>query len=602
MADGPKPSRIIKFDEKAAEDEQQDDDEEPPFTREDDKILREMKDEIIHAKSQKAIYKRIQKMVSSGMQWPQGLLCYARMIISSLGEPQYPRHSDVQWRNRFTTVVLPLLNKKQVTGPPSSASPRSSEVAAEEKPDPKLPEEVEAKAPSPSPQAGPSVADKSRRTRAIGVGSSKMGQAMSAPATESPRAPATEPPRAKVRQSYPATKARRTLFNLDTSNAQSGENGGKPHTPVHQGAQAPKPPRSPKGRPTRELTISPRRPISAASPALHHVRVQQWRTEVSQHPRAEGFDSQEQAILNQIQNEISEISPILPENSLFLPGSPSPALDKVVDNKRKREIEPDAEPSEAPMSKKRTKLAGIIEIPSTSDAEVDSRSDVISNAQFPSTPPSRPSRPSGQVRRASPTLSDLDSLRPAPPTSSRIASSAIKEKPRSYYEMSTQALYDEIPDADQESLTSDIIPGLEVIDEEPEDKEVGGTPSKSKDGDVFASRPTGKGKGRGGMNGGMNGINGHRANGHHRLDFSKTPDHEMDLDIDPEDGEREEVDEAAIQREEAEIAAYLEDKSRQYGVSQKDVIGAIERTSGEKALVDVVLKYLRETRGRYGLW
>lgn len=59
MPDGPKPTRTINFDDNEVQS-----DEEPRFTRADDEILMGMKDEIIHAANEKAVYRKIQRKVS----------------------------------------------------------------------------------------------------------------------------------------------------------------------------------------------------------------------------------------------------------------------------------------------------------------------------------------------------------------------------------------------------------------------------------------------------------------------------------------------------------------------------------------------------------
>ena len=61
MPDGPKPTRKIDFDD--FQPTPSGDDDEPYFTRADDNILMDMKDEIIHAANEKAVYKKIQRQV-----------------------------------------------------------------------------------------------------------------------------------------------------------------------------------------------------------------------------------------------------------------------------------------------------------------------------------------------------------------------------------------------------------------------------------------------------------------------------------------------------------------------------------------------------------
>lgn len=58
MPDGPKPTKKIDFADFPARD-----DDKPYFTRADDKILMDMKDEIIHAANEKTVYKKIQRQV-----------------------------------------------------------------------------------------------------------------------------------------------------------------------------------------------------------------------------------------------------------------------------------------------------------------------------------------------------------------------------------------------------------------------------------------------------------------------------------------------------------------------------------------------------------
>lgn len=61
MPNGPMPTKKIDFDDFQPTPDGADD--EPSFTRADDKILMDMKDEIIHAANEKAVYRKIQKQV-----------------------------------------------------------------------------------------------------------------------------------------------------------------------------------------------------------------------------------------------------------------------------------------------------------------------------------------------------------------------------------------------------------------------------------------------------------------------------------------------------------------------------------------------------------
>jgi len=61
MPDGPKPTKKINFDDFQLTPDVADGG--PHFTRADDKILMDMKDEIIHAANEEAVYKQIQRQV-----------------------------------------------------------------------------------------------------------------------------------------------------------------------------------------------------------------------------------------------------------------------------------------------------------------------------------------------------------------------------------------------------------------------------------------------------------------------------------------------------------------------------------------------------------
>ncbi|KAF8420210.1 hypothetical protein EV426DRAFT_701763 [Tirmania nivea] len=560
MPDGPRPTQKIDFD-----DFQPTPDEggEPYFSRADDEILMDMKDEIIQAANEKAVYKKIQR--------------------------QHPHHSDIQWRNRFTTTLLPLINKREVEklpvqeGEADDVSPRLSEALSEEQPDLEAviaAEQQPADEPPPSPEpaspepaslelapAAGTKASNSRQAADHVASYSTMGQALSTPK------PAEKAHRARhsLRTGEKAGSAPPSCYVNVTNGSSSHEQGGTPHTPPHHETQLLKPPRSPKGHPTRDLTISPRpKTEPVISPAPQHVRVQQWRADVSRHSVEKEIEDDSEVLL-QIKNEISENSPQLPSNTGFQAGSPSSALDRVVDNKRKRgaDVEP-VTPRAATHKRLKAVKQSEMEVPSTPEPETAQSKD-----RFPSTPPARP----GNVRQPSPTFSDPDSLKPAPPTSSRLVSSAVKVK-KSYHEMTTQAIYDSIPDDDEEPLVNEDIPGLGDIEEEAEeDDEDDFAPQKVRDEDVF-----GTSKKKANDSKGENG----------KLNFQAPPP-AFDMDLDGE--EESELDEEAAKRQEEELANYLAEKAAQYGVGKRDVIEAIERTSGDKALVDVVLDWKVQNKG-----
>ena len=67
MPHGPKPNRVIKFDDVASRYEQPRD-EQLQFTCADDKILMDVKDEIINAPNEKAVYWHIQEKVRLAQQ------------------------------------------------------------------------------------------------------------------------------------------------------------------------------------------------------------------------------------------------------------------------------------------------------------------------------------------------------------------------------------------------------------------------------------------------------------------------------------------------------------------------------------------------------
>jgi len=501
---------------------------------------------------------------------------------------QHPHHSDIQWRNRFTTILLPLINKKEVVGPPvqeegeaDDVSPRPSEALPEEQPDPQVqvpeavivaeqqPADEPPPSPSPAPAAGADASSSQPVTDHV-VNYSAMGQALSTPEpAEKAR---------KARHSLPtgekAGSAPPSGYVNVTNDSPSGELDGMPYTPSHHGTYLLKPPRSPNGHPTRDLTISPRpKTEPVASPALQHVRVQQWRADVSRHSAEEDIEDDDEVLL-QIRNEISENSPRLPSNEGLQAVSPSSAIDRVVDNKRKRgaDIGP-VTPKATTHKRLKVVKRSATEVPSTPTPEPET---APSKDQFPSTPPAR----AGNVRQPSPTFSDPDSLKPAPPTSSRLVSSVVKVK-KSYHEMSTQAIYDNIPDDDEEPLVNEDIPGLgdteEEAQEDNEDDDF--APQKVKDEDVFGTskRKTSDSKG-----------------GNGTLNFQAPPP-AFDMDFDVE--EESELDEEAAKQQEEELVIYLAEKAAQYGVGKRDVIEAIERTSGDKALVDVVLSWKVENPG-----
>lgn len=510
-------------------------------------------------------------------------------------DTQHPHHSDIQWRNRFTTVLLPMINKKEVEKTPvqegeaEDVSPRSSEVLPEEQPDPHVPEAIEAAEQQPAEETPPPVPigegkkTQNRRASDQAVDYSQMGQA--------PSSRELSIKAHKTRHSLPAEEtADPTLPPGDDSTDSillPGEVE-KIHTPTHHETQLLQPPRSPKGHPTRDVTISPRvKSESEPSPAQQLVRVQQWRTDVSRHKKANDDD---QALLSQLRNEITDVSPLLPSNAEFQPGSPSSAIDRVVDNKRKRTVEPEPVTPKN-LSLKRLKIVKRIEAEILSTPEPENTANTALHAPFPSTPPSPPPAvTTSGVRKRSPAFSDFDSVIPAPPISSRIVSSAVKVN-TSYQEMSTQALYDNLPEQDEDILMNGDIPGLEnVVEEEAEEDEKEEeddddfAPPKFKDEDVFVSTAKGKGRESQGGNG--------------TIDFETAQEAFDEQDSgDEEEDESEEFDEETAQEQEEEVANYLAETAAKFGVGQKEVIEAIERTSGERALVDVVLTWRLKGKG-----
>lgn len=446
-------------------------------------------------------------------------------------------------------------------------APRPREVLPEEQPDPQavieaeqLPAVTDESPPSPKPApAASSKASKSRRATDHAINHSTMGQGLSTPK-----------PAEKALQTGEKAGSAPPSGYINT--IKDSPSNGKPHTPPHHETQLLKPPRSPKGHPTRDLTISPRpKTESVVPPGLQHVRVQQWRAGVSRHSTG-GIEDDDDEVLLQIKNEISDNSPRLPPNTDFQAGSPSSALGMVVDNKRKRGV--DVEPV-TPQAATHKRLKAVkqseTEVPSTPEPETTPSKD-----QFPSASPVHP----GKVRELSATFSDPDSLKPAPPTSSRLVSPSVKVR-KSYHEMSTQAIYDNIADEEEEPLVNEDIPGLGDIEEEDGDDENDDfAPQSVKDEDVFGTSKKKASASKGG-----NGT----------LNF-KAPPPTFNMDF-GELEEESEVDEEAAKRQEEELANYLVEKAAQYGVGKRDVIEAIERTSGDKALVDIVLRWKVENKG-----
>ncbi|KAF8469160.1 TRF2-interacting telomeric protein/Rap1 C terminal domain-containing protein [Kalaharituber pfeilii] len=580
MPNGPEPKRIINFEGEGSGESEQ----EPMFTREDDEILLEFKDEIIGAENEKAVYKRIQK--------------------------KHPHHSDIQWRHRFTNVVLPMLNKHEVTAPPvaegeaEDSSPRPSEQGAVDVADPEMPEVAAQPAASreqeqeqeQEPAQGqehaqcprtphPVDTQAHKRRASDDAGYAKMGN------TASAAQGALKPRRARESKSLPAgLKQGRPLPFGDPGRPASSGQAEEIRTPTHHEIPHYKPPRSPKGHPTRDLTISPRiRTPPDESPAQQHTRVQKWRAEILKHTNEdEAVDSQ---LLAESRNS-DQSSPRQISSDPSLPASPSLVPTRGAKHKRKRVAEPETEvniTATSHLPQKRPKTSrGLLQLEVQSTPEPEPHS-AATNTQFPSTPP----RHAGLIRKvkgASPTHSDLASLVPAPPTSSRI-SSAIKPHKPSYHDLSTQAIYDNIPDIDDEPLLNEEISGLDSDVEEEVDNEsdeFAFTKSmKQKDEDVFRSTIKPRDQSRT--------VNAEKAKG--ALNFEATVDLNTDEFKEIEEGDSDIADEETIKKEEASLGIYLEEKSREYGLQERDVIEAIERTSGEKRLVDIVLQHMKKGLG-----
>ena len=288
------------------------------------------------------------------------------------------------------------------------------------------------------------------------------------------------------------------------------------------------------------------------SPVEQHVRVQKWRADVSKHATGESANDEDHAVQVQIQNEISEKIPPMPCYSKY---TPSPVLDEIVSNKRKREAH-----NGGLVTPKRVRAA--VQAKTMTPLTLDSPI-----VQLSSTPISLLTKLPGNFSQRSPTL--LDPI---------IDGTKLVAPKESYYTMSTQAIYDSITSDEEELLVNEEIVGLEDGSEE-EDPE--GVVSSFKDDDVFDTRMRRKG---------LQKVTG-------KLDFDKVPE-SFDVDGVNDHGSEDEDDEV-VSREVAETAIYLVEKAAQWGVTQKDVIDAIERTSGEKMLVDVVLKRKAGNKGIY---
>ena len=448
----------------------------------------------------------------------------------------------MQWKDRFNTVLLPLINRMEAQvpvkgGESEDASPRPSEVAQE---DPHIPEAAVGAGQlqrnnglPPSPKQEALRKTLKRRASDPVVSFSTMGQSQTTSIFKRPVSRQSLPQGVKVPQGL--------SFDSVVNHTSPSE---QPHTPVCLSTLA-RPPRSAKGHPTKDVTSSPRvRTDAEVSPAEQHVRVQQWRADVSRHATGESATDEDQAVQVQIQNEISEKTPPLP---CYSKSTPSPILDNIVGNKRKREVHNGGLVTPKTLLTKRVKVA------------VQVRTQISRNtSQNPSISPGP------------------DTVRPE-----LVAPIPKADNNRElYYKMSTQAIYDSITSDEEELLVNEEIAGLEDGIEEEGPK---GFVSRL-NGDVFNRRKS-KGANRGK---GLKKTTG-------TLDFGKGPE-SFEMDGVSDQGS-EDVDEEIARREVTEAAIYLVEKAAQWGVSQKDVITAIERTSGEKMLVDVVLKLKTENKG-----
>ena len=426
-------------------------------------------------------------------------------------------------------------------GESDDVSPRPSEVALEVLPDPQVPEAVV-------------VADQLQQREALRttlkrrasdpvVSFSTMGQSQSTSISKRPVSQHSISRGVEVPQD--------PTFGSVVNHIPPSK---QPHTPVYHSTRLVKPQRSPNGHPTE------------VSPAEQHVRVQQWRADVSRHATGESANDEDQAIQAQIQNEISEKTQQLP---CYSKSTPSPIVDSMVSNKRKREVHSEGLVTPKTLLTKRARVAAQAKAP------VFSTLDSI-NMQLLSTPAPPSTKRSRDVSQRSSISSD-----PADGPKLVTPISKVGNNREPYYKMSTQAIYDNITSDEEELLVNVDITGLEDGSEEEDLEDL---VSSFKDDDVFDTRK---------LKGANRGKGFKLATG--TLDFDKGFE-SVDMDEVSDQGS-EDVDEEIARREVAEAAIYLVEKAAQWGVTQKDVIDAIERTSGEKMLVDVVLKLKTENKG-----
>ena len=441
-------------------------------------------------------------------------------------------------------------------------SPRHSEVTPEELPNPHvyeavvLADQLQHSNGLPPPKREALRKTFKRRASDPVVSISTMGQSQSTSISKRPVSQHSISQRVKV----PQDPSLGSVVNHTPPPEQ-------PHTPTCHSTQLVKPPRSPMDYAARDVMSSPRVKTDAeVSPVEQHVRVQQWRADVSRHATGESANDEDQASQAQIQNEISEKTQQLP---CYSKSTPSPIVDSMVSNKRKREVHSEGLVTPKTLLTKRARVAAQAKAP------VFSTLDSI-NMQLLSTPAPPSTKRSRDVSQRSSISSD-----PADGPKLVTPISKVGNNREPYYKMSTQAIYDNITSDEEELLVNVDITGLEDGSEEEDLEDL---VSSFKDDDVFDTRK---------LKGANRGKGFKLATG--TLDFDKGFE-SVDMDEVSDQGS-EDVDEEIARREVAEAAIYLVEKAAQWGVTQKDVIDAIERTSGEKMLVDVVLKLKTENKG-----
>ncbi|KAI5807379.1 TRF2-interacting telomeric protein/Rap1 C terminal domain-containing protein [Peziza echinospora] len=545
MPDGPKPRTKITFTD-------ENDDSDVEFTREDDIILLNMKDEIIKAKNSKLVYEKLHK--------------------------QHPQHSVEQWKVRFNSVVLPASNKRNTDKPPvnegirEDVSPRSMEKS------PGLQQEGEDSNPElvyisddhvaiTNSEPHPQKEDPGRRASVeIGqIANASMRQDLSISADNSS-------PRGRKATSLPPAIQQDThlvVSSLDRPSKQKGMKA-QPSTPLHHASALAKPPPSPKGHPMVELPLSPARNDPSDPSPAKDLRVHRWVADVSN--RADDEDSSvDDQIATQIKNEIKNSSPGHRKSPTPVPTSPSSAIEVVLVSKRKR-AESVHESTDQTM--KRSKTGSDAQKIAPTTPKNRGKSLLRQPSKYPQTPPPKLAALQSH-KKPSESTSDVPSSRGSASESTPSAGKPTKALDEA---LNTQALYDQIGE-DDEPLLNEEIPGLD--DDSSDDDSAA---MRRNDGAVF----------------GISASSGvpSRKQISSTLDFSgrrSSPD--LEVNENDSDGETANTDPEAIEKEEAEISKYLAEKAQEFGLREEDVIEAIERTSGEKRLVDVVLKSIKEGHG-----